>query len=121
MNVKDLRNTPKVVLGWKMGSDSTQDIIALVPMTGPIERWMNEGFDFLIMPSTLNFLAPRFVEPDGKGGYTFSLFSKLDSEDKGFVNVCIQQVMTVQSIFDPDLVEQYLALVPDELKQQTIT
>src|SRR5438067_419991 len=120
MKIQELRNTPKAVLGWKMGSDSTQDIIALVPITGPIERWMDEGFDFLIMPSTLNFLAPRFVEPDGNGGYTFSLFSKLDPLDKGFVNVCIQQVMTVQSVLDSELVKQYLALVPDELKTQQI-
>jgi hypothetical protein len=60
------------------------------------------------------------VNVDGNGDYTFSHFNPLDPQDKGFINVCIQQIMTVTPTFDTDLLNAYLDQVPADLKQQKI-
>lgn len=119
MNVQSLRKIPKVVLIWKLGSNSDLDIIALVPVTAPVQRWINSGFDFLIMPATVTWFAARYVEQDG-AGHKFPIFSELDPLDLGFVNISVQQVTSVTSFVDANIVDAYLSSLPDELKTSTI-
>lgn len=119
MNVQSLRSIPKVVLVWKLGSNSDLDIITLVPVTAPVQRWINSGFDFLIMPATVVWFAPRYVEHEA-GGYKFPIFSELDPLDKGYVNVSVQQVTSVTNFMDHDLISSYMTQVPEELRAPNV-
>lgn len=115
MNVQSLRAIPKIILIWKLGSNSDLDIITLVPITAPVQRWINSGFDFLIMPATVTWFAARYVEHDG-AGYKFPIFSELDPLDLSFVNISVQQVTSVTSYAEASIVDGYLKVVPEELK-----
>lgn len=119
MNVQSLRNIPKAVLIWKLGSNSDVDIITLVPITAPVKRWIDSGFDFLIMPATVVWFAARNVEHDG-AGFKYTLFSELDPLDLGYVNISVQQVTSVTNAAETRIVNGYLSQVPDILKLQPI-
>jgi hypothetical protein len=116
MNVQELRKIPKAVLIWKLGSNSDLDIITLVPITAPVQRWINSGFDFLIMPATVVWFAPRYVEHKDGGGFEFPLFSELDPLDKGYVNISVQQVTSVTDFMDTEIIQGYLAAIPEAIK-----
>lgn len=115
MNVQELRKIPKAVLIWKLGSNSDKDIITLVPLTGPVQRWIDSGFDFLIMPATVVWFAPRYVEVNGDA-YSFPLFSELDPKDEGYVNISIQQVTSVTQSIGHEIMEGYLDAIPAQLQ-----
>lgn len=119
MNMQSLRSIPKAVLIWKLGSNSDLDIITLVPVTAPVQRWIDSGFDFLIMPATVVWFAARYVEHEGDE-FKFPIFSELDPLDLGYVNISVQQVTSVTSFADAKIIDSYLAQVPEELKLPSI-
>ena len=116
MSAHALRKIPKAVLIWKLGSNSDKDIITLVPITGPVQRWIDSGFDFLIMPATVVWFAPRYVNESADGSIELQLFSELDPQDEGYVNISIQQVTSVTNSMSSKISSAYLDAVPDELK-----
>lgn len=119
-SMQSLRGIPKTVLIWKLGSNSDKDIITLVPLTSPVKRFMDSGFDFQIMPATVVWFAPRYVEIDDNGVPSFTVFNELDPLDKTYVNISIQQVTSVTDSMSPEIHAAYMALLSNELKEPQI-
>lgn len=109
----------KVALIWKLGSNSDKDILSLTALTGPVDRWLNAGLDFTIMPATVVWFAPRYANRVGDG-YELTAFSELDPQDEGWVNVSIQQVTSVTPFIPNDLRQMYLNAIPERFKSGKI-
>lgn len=107
-------DVPKVLMLWKLGDSSEANLLVLTPITPDVQRWTGVNLDFVAMPLTSVWLAPRIATRDGTA-YELKTFNTLDLEDLGAMRISIQQVMAVSRYIPEALRVAYFADVNPDL------